>query len=106
MIEQLLLLFNKEISSRYVREWFFLNITQSHNSINSIFGALKIERPMLKGCIAVIGLGTDIEMDCLNDKFILLQNGKIKEYPIPQSEDGIDTEDRIEVAKKIIGKLL
>jgi hypothetical protein len=51
-------------------------------------------------------IGTDIEIDCLNDKFITLQNNAIiNEYPIPQSEDGIDIEDRIEFAKQIIRKL-
>jgi hypothetical protein len=51
-------------------------------------------------------IGTNIEIDCLNDKFILSQNDEIKKYPIPQSEAGIDTEDRIVLAKKIIKELI
>ncbi|KAA6320521.1 hypothetical protein EZS27_029715 [termite gut metagenome] len=50
-------------------------------------------------------VGTDIEMECLNDKFILSQNDEIKKYPIPQSENWIDIEDRIEFAKQLIREL-
>jgi hypothetical protein len=48
---------------------------------------------------------TDIEIDCLNDKYVVYQNGKQIEYPIKQSE-GIDIEDRVEKGKQIISDIL
>ncbi|MCL2312557.1 MAG: DUF262 domain-containing protein [Firmicutes bacterium] len=46
------------------------------------------------------------EIECLNDKFVVLQDEQIREYQISQSEAGIDLEDRIEKGKDIIRKLL
>lgn len=48
---------------------------------------------------------TDYEIECLNDKYVVFQNGLPTEYPI-QQKDGIDIEDRIERGKKIIYELL
>ena len=48
---------------------------------------------------------TDIEIDCLTDKFVVSQNETQTEYPISQL-NGIDTEDRIEKGKQIISEFL
>ena len=48
---------------------------------------------------------TDIEIDCLTDKFVVYQNETQTEYPILQSH-GIDTEDRIERGRQIINEYL
>ena len=48
---------------------------------------------------------TDIEIDCLTDKFVVYQNETQTEYLILQSH-GIDTEDRIERGRQIINECL
>ena len=48
---------------------------------------------------------TDIEIDCLTDKFVVYQNETLKDYPILQS-NGIDTEDRLEKGRQIINECL
>ena len=48
---------------------------------------------------------TDIEIDCLTDKFVVYQNEIQTEYPILQS-NGIDTEDRLEKGRQIINECL
>ena len=48
---------------------------------------------------------TDIEIECLNDKYIVIQNETETEYPINQIND-IDIEDRIEKGKQIINNLI
>jgi hypothetical protein len=48
---------------------------------------------------------TDIEIDCLNDKYIIYQNGEQKEYRIEQL-GGIDKKDRIEIGKEIINDII
>jgi hypothetical protein len=47
----------------------------------------------------------NIEIDCLNDKYTVSQNGLTTEYFISQS-DGIDTEDRIEKGMEILKKCM
>jgi len=46
-----------------------------------------------------------IEIECLNDKYVITQNGNHVEYEIQQS-NGLDVEDRIEKGKQIIRDLL
>lgn len=48
---------------------------------------------------------TEYEIDCLNDKYLVIENERQIEYPIPQT-NGIDIEDRIEFGKRIINKLI
>jgi hypothetical protein len=50
-------------------------------------------------------LNTDLEIECLNDKYVVSNNGIRTEYPIQQN-DGVDVEDRIEKGKQIICDLL
>lgn len=50
-------------------------------------------------------INTDFEIECLNNKYVVSQNGLQTEYQILQSE-GIDAEDRIERGKQIIYELL
>jgi len=48
-----------------------------------------------------------IGIECYNDKFIVLHGEqKLQEYPIPQSKEGIDLEDRIEKGKNLIKELV
>lgn len=44
---------------------------------------------------------SEIEIECLNDRYVFNQNDIFTEYPIPQI-DGYDVEDRIEICKAII----
>jgi len=48
---------------------------------------------------------TNIEIECLNKKYVVTQNEIRTEYTIQQSS-GIDIEDRIEKGKQIINDLL
>ena len=48
---------------------------------------------------------SDLEIVCLNDKYVVAQNETNTEYPIQQT-DGIDIKDRIEKGKQIINDLL
>jgi len=48
---------------------------------------------------------TNIEIECLTDKYVVSNNGILTDYKIQQNE-GIDTEDRIERGKQIINNLL
>jgi hypothetical protein len=48
---------------------------------------------------------TDYEILCQNDKYVCFQKDQKIEYPISQSM-GIDSEDRIELGRSIISKLL
>jgi len=48
---------------------------------------------------------TNIEIECLNKKYVVIKNGIRTEYTIQQSS-GIDIEDRIEKGKQIINTLL
>ncbi len=48
---------------------------------------------------------SDIEIDCLNDKYVVTQNGEQTEHPIEQVE-GIDIEDRVVKGKQIINNIL
>ncbi|MDR2084091.1 MAG: DUF262 domain-containing protein [Bacteroidales bacterium] len=50
-------------------------------------------------------IGEDIEIDCLNDKYTVSQNGSITEYPIQQS-NGIDIDDRIEKGIEILNNII
>ncbi len=48
---------------------------------------------------------SDIEIECLNDKYVVSKNGILSEYSIRQ-KDGLDIEDRIEKGMEIINNLL
>lgn len=48
---------------------------------------------------------TDIQIDCLNDRYVVFQNGTHTNYAIQQA-NGIDIEDRIDKGKQIINNLL
>jgi hypothetical protein len=48
---------------------------------------------------------TEYEIDCLNDKYLVIHNDRQTEYPIPQI-NGIDAEDRIAFGKRIINQLI
>jgi hypothetical protein len=48
---------------------------------------------------------TDYEIECQNDKFVVIHNELQTDYPIQQIE-GMDAEDRIERGKQIINDLL
>ena len=50
-------------------------------------------------------VGTENEINCLNDKYVVYENGVETEFPIFQN-DGIDIEDRIEKGKQIIEDML
>jgi hypothetical protein len=50
-------------------------------------------------------INSDIEIDCLSDKYVITQNEEQTEYPINQV-NGIDIEDRIEKGKQIINDIL
>ena len=67
-------------------------------------GKLSLGDYAYKGDILKIK-NTDNEINCLNNKYIVNQNGMQREYKIQQI-DGIDQEDRIEKGKQIINNLL
>jgi hypothetical protein len=48
---------------------------------------------------------TDYEIECQNDKYVVFQNGLQTEYPI-QQKDGIDIEDRIELGRQLIQRMI
>lgn len=48
---------------------------------------------------------SDIQIDCLNDKYVVNKNEEQTEYPIKQI-DGLDIEDRVEKGKQIINDIL
>jgi hypothetical protein len=50
-------------------------------------------------------INSDIEIDCLNDKYLITQNGEQTEYPINQV-NGFDIEDRVEKGRQIIIDIL
>lgn len=50
-------------------------------------------------------INSDIEIDCLNDKYVITQNEEQTEYPINQV-NGLDIEDRIEKGRQIIMDIL
>lgn len=50
-------------------------------------------------------INTDIEIECLTDKYVVSNNGILTDYKIQQNE-GLDIEDRIERGKQIINNLL
>lgn len=50
-------------------------------------------------------IDTDIEIECLNDRFVVSRNEEKIEYPIQQI-NGFDTVDRVEIGKQIIDVLV
>ncbi len=50
-------------------------------------------------------INSDIEIECLNDKYVITQNEEQTEYPISQV-NGLDSEDRVEIGRQIIKDIL
>lgn len=73
------------------------------NALSDFAGKLKLGEFAYQGDKLKIR-NTDIEIECLNDKYVISQNGILTEYAIQQSE-GLDIEDRVEKGRQIINDL-
>jgi len=85
------------------KNWEVFNYTLYHYS--EFAGKLVLGDYAYKGDKLKI-IGKDVEIECINDKFILYHGEHVLDYPISQSENGIDLEDRIEKGKSIISSIL
>jgi hypothetical protein len=73
------------------------------NSLSDFVGKLNLGEFAYQGDKLKIK-NSDIEIDCLNDKYVVSQNGISTEYTIQQHE-GLDIQDRVEKGKQIINDL-